>query len=312
MDGMNISTYSDLQTIAQQFADSQVNLLLLIGRPGLMKTETFKHACLGEPALFISGKKAPLDLYIDLYAHRNQLVVLDDVEPLLDNKDGQVLIRGLTETTKVKRISWGTRTSLLNQDSKPVPRSFLTSSRVCIIANKWKSNGIFEAIESRAIKFTFTPSWAEVYTEAGKWFHDQEVLDYVYNNISTMKNPDARLLNKAVEIRKLGLQSQDWRAVFDACMDSDAVDREVMRLLADTALTQTERVAQFEAGGFGDRATFFRRRKKLLDIQAVPLPTRIVVSTQPSQPQPYAVAGGGDRSQRVRRKRRHALALYTK
>ena len=290
MDGMNISTYSDLRRLARKFADSQVNLMLLIGRPGLMKTETFKHACRGKPALVVSGKKAPLDLYMDLYAHRNQLVVLDDVEPLLDNKDGQVLIRGLTETTEVKRISWGTRTPILDKKSKPIPRTFTTSSRVCVIANKWRSNGIFEAIESRAIKFTFTPSWAEVYTEAGKWFHDQEVLDYVYDHIRTMKNPDARLLKKAVEVRSLGLRSQDWRAVFDARMESDAIDREIMRLVADTTLTQTERVTEFEAGGFGDRATYFRRLKKQRDLQKVSLPDRIIVPAKTQKKKRKVVA----------------------
>ncbi len=53
----------------------------------------------------------------------------------------------------------------------------------------------------------------------------------------------------------------------------------MIRLLNIQGITQEDRAGQFVAGGFGDRATFFRRLKKLKAIQTEPMPERIIVPT---------------------------------
>lgn len=290
-DGHLLTTYEAFHTLARRFADGKINLVLLVGAPGLMKTETVRRACGNKELLHVKAKKSPVDFYCDLYEHRDALVLLDDVEPLLNNNDGQVLIRALTETTVTKTVSWGTRATVL--DGNGIPRSFTTQSRVFIIANNWPKGGIFSAIESRGNKFLFAPSWAEVYKQAATWFRDQEVLDYVHQNLSHMVNPDARLLLKAVEMRRLALPGHDWREIFDPCMQMDRVDKEVARLLK-VSMTQKERVAEFVNGGFGDRATFFRRLKKQRSLEAQPTPERIVVQKKPVVPiQPAGKRMGG-------------------
>ena len=256
-EGHHLKTYEDLHALTQSFAQGRTNLVLLIGPPGLMKTETITRACRGRPYLYVNGKESPAEFYRDLYDYRDALVILDDVEPLLENKDGQVLIRALTETQATKTISWGTRTNAV-----AAPKSFTTKSRVFIVANTWGQGGISSAIESRGLKFRFSPPWSEVYKEAGTWFHDQEILDYVHSNLGYMTNPDVRLLKQAEEMRCLGLPGHDWRDVFDRCMEMDGADREINRLLKETHLTQQERAGTFVKNGFGDRSTFFRRLKK--------------------------------------------------
>lgn len=286
-EGHLLTTYEALHMLAKRFAEGRSNLIVLVGAPGLMKTETVRRACKKKPLLYVNGKKSPVELFRDLYEYRDALVLLDDVEPLLDNKDGQVLIRALTETTATKTISWGTRTTVVDGEGNEIPRSFTTQSRVFIIANHWRKGGIFSAIESRANKFFFTPSWPEVYKEAGTWFHDQDVLDYVHSNLGHMDHPDARLLVKAVEMRRLALPGHDWQEVFDHCMRMDRIDQEVARLLAVEGMSQKERVAEFVNGGFGDRATFFRRKKKQESLKAQEIPERIVVQkpvARPAQP----------------------------
>lgn len=280
-DGHLLTTYEALHTLGSRFAEGKTNLVVLVGNPGLMKTETIRRACQNKALLYVNGKKSPVELYRDLYEHLDELVLLDDVEPLLDNKDGQVLLRALTETTETKTISWGTRTTVRDEDDNEIPRSFMTTSRVFIIANTWRKGGIFSAIESRANKFLFAPSWSEVYKEAGTWFTDQVVMDYVHAHLGHMDHPDARLLLKAVEMRRLALPGHDWQEVFDPCMRMDRVDQEIVRLLAVKSMSQTERVAEFVKGGFGDRATFFRRLKKQRGLTAQDIPERIVVQKKP-------------------------------
>ena len=294
-DGHPLTTYEALHALASRFADGKVNLVILVGAPGLMKTQTVTRACQGRPFLHVNAKKSPIEFYRDLYEHRDALVILDDVEPLLDSKDGQVLIRALTETTATKTISWGPRTTILDSDGNAIPRSFTTKSRVFIVANTWRVGGIFSAIESRGNKFLFSPAWAEVYVEAGNWFHQQEILDYVHANLSQMKAPDVRLLLKAREMRRLALPGHNWRDVFDPCMQMDGVDREIIRLLKETHLTQKERVAEFEKGGFGDRATFFRRLKKQRSLTAQAIPERVIVQKKSVvlPVQPVRTSSGG-------------------
>ncbi len=274
-----MTTYAALNVLGKRFAEGAANLVILIGHPGLMKTETIKRACRGKPLLHVTQKKTPIEFYRDLYEYRDALVLLDDVEPLLDDKDGQVLIRGLTETTPTKLISWSTNRKVLDHDGNEMPRSFTTSSRVFVIANKWRSGGIFAAIESRGLKFTFSPPWAEVYTEAGKWFHDQIILDYVYDNLGHMRHPDVRLLNNAVQMRKMNLPNHDWRDVFAHCMKVGPCEQVIRRLLAIPTMTQSQRIEAFKQATNMDRATFFRHLKRIKEIEAEPQPTRIIVSS---------------------------------
>ncbi len=276
-DTHELKTYDALQALAKGFAQGGANLVILLGKPGLMKTETIKRAVGNTRLLHVVGKKTAVDLYRDLFEFRNELVLLDDVDPLLDDKDGQVLIRGLTETTGTRTISWGTSRRLLDKDGNEIPKSFSTTSRVMIIANHWRKGGIFSAIESRGNKFLFKPSWKQVYQQAGTWFRDQEVLDYVHENLDGMRNPDVRLLKKAVELRNLALPGHDWQDVFRPCMSTDRSQQEVIRLLSIQGVSQEERVRQFVDGGFGHRSLFFRRLKKITASQAEPMPPRIIV-----------------------------------
>ena len=280
-----LTTYDDLSRTAIPFARGDIPLMILIGSPGVGKSKALQKACVGMPCLSVSGKKSPLDAYIDLHRHIDQPVIFDDVDTLLKDDDGKVLLRQLTETTSVKTVTWGSRTKTLDNLTPPVPRLFHTRSHVCLITNKWRSAGIFEAIESRAVLFEFKPWWSEAYQYAGTWFHDQEILDFVHAHLGQMQNPDLRVLNHAVTLRKIG---QDWKALFDSFMvggGGRATKRrsqaEIERLLAIDAPME-ERVRMYEKGGFGDRATFFRHKKELEQIKSQSMPPRIIVSSAPN------------------------------
>ena len=69
----------------------------------------------------------------------------------------------------------------------------------------------------------------------------------------------------------------------------------IIRLLKETHLTQKERVAEFEKGGFGDRATFFRRLKKQRSLTAQAIPERVIVQKKSVvlPVQPVRTSSGG-------------------
>jgi hypothetical protein len=70
--------------------------------------------------------------------------------------------------------------------------------------------------------------------------------------------------------------SQDWRQLFDSCIAMDRVQAEVERLLS-LKISNAERARLFMKGGFGDRATFYRRLAKRPTLTPQALPQRIVV-----------------------------------
>jgi hypothetical protein len=284
-----LTTFDDLKSTAIPFAQEKIPLMVLIGTPGLGKSEIMKQACEGKPVLSVSGKKSPFDLYIDLHRHPDQPVILDDVDTLLEKDEGKVLLRQLTETVDIKLLSWGSQTARLSHLNPPVPHSFMTRSVVCLIANRWRSSGIMKAIESRAVLFEFKPSWIEAYKYAGTWFHDQEVLDYVHKNLGLMQNPDLRVLKHAVTLRNIG---KDWMSLFDKFFIGGSGRAEKRKRIAEVERLLTlkipmeERVRQFEAGGWGDRATFYRDKKEVLEVRNQPIPPRIIVT-------PKATGGAG-------------------
>ena len=53
-----------------------------------------------------AGQLTPLQFYIDCYQRRGQPILLDDVEPLLENKIGAKLVSALGDTTPMKQMSY--------------------------------------------------------------------------------------------------------------------------------------------------------------------------------------------------------------
>ena len=116
--------------------------------------------------LIIKGRKSPLDFYTDLYSCKDLPVVLDDPNDLMSQRLCREYVKALTETDKYKRLDYGTKTKILEQEG--VPNFFWTTSPVCIITNQWNaSDPICQALESRAEFVYFDPDWSEVYREVG-------------------------------------------------------------------------------------------------------------------------------------------------
>src|SRR6202142_3163366 len=74
-------------------------------------------------------------IYLQAHEHRNQPIVLDDVDGLYRDRQGIRLLKTLCQTDKVKTVSWHTAVAT----RLGIPRQFSTTSKVAIIANQWTS-----------------------------------------------------------------------------------------------------------------------------------------------------------------------------
>ena len=57
-------------------------------------------------ACWIEGNATPFGMYTKLYRHRNQFVVIDDVDALYSDRSGVRLLKCLCQTEEEKAVAW--------------------------------------------------------------------------------------------------------------------------------------------------------------------------------------------------------------
>ena len=88
-------------------------------------------------ACWIEGNATPFGMYVKLYRHRDQFVVIDDVDALYADRSGVRLLKCLCQTEDAKAVAWHSDARSLERQG--IPREFTTRSRVVIISNDWKT-----------------------------------------------------------------------------------------------------------------------------------------------------------------------------
>lgn len=256
---INIRSYRELERFVIAFASGQINLLVIVGDAGLQKSRTVREHVSGE-SCWIQGNASPFGIYLKLYRHLDQLVVIDDVDGLSRNRHGVNLLKCLCQTEVEKTIAWLSATRQLNAEG--VPREFVTASRVCIIANDWNLTGNkdLRAVEDRGHIIRFAPTAMEIHVRCKEWFDDPEIYEWIGRRLDRIPRPSMRLYFRAKELKAAGL---DWQNLL-ALSPIDVRRQLVADLLVDKRYsTQAERVSKFVERGGGCRATYFNHLRRL-------------------------------------------------
>ena len=255
---LHLTTYQRLDEYLRAFAQGHFHLLILIGAGGLAKSRSVRAALEGK-GCWIEGNATPFGMYAKLYKHRDQFVVIDDVDALYADRSGVRLLKCLCQTEEAKSVAWHSDARSLERQG--IPREFTTTSRVIIISNDWKTlNSNVAALQDRGHVLFFEPSAGEVHHQAGKWFEDQEILGWFGANLHRVREPSLRHYVRAKELKAAGM---DWTDIL-AIENENQRARLVTELLASTAYESIEaRAKAFVAQGGGCRATFFNYRRRL-------------------------------------------------
>jgi hypothetical protein len=259
LDGaLYLATYAKLHEYVRAFAQGHMNLVILVGERGLAKSRTVR-AVLGGNVCRIEGNATPFGMYEKLYRHRDQFVVIDDVDSLYADRSGVRLLKCLCQTEDEKTLAWHSDARRL--DKHGIPREFATKSRVIIICNDWKTlNRNVAALQDRGHVLVFQPSAAEVHRHAGEWFRDEEIYTWFAANLHRMREPSLRLYVRARELKAAGM---DWTEVL-AIEAENRRARLAAEILASSSLPSTaEKARAFVEQGGGCRATFFNYRRRL-------------------------------------------------
>jgi len=255
---LHLTTYERLEQYLGAFARGHFNLLILVGSGGLAKSRSVR-AVLDGKACWIEGNATPFGMYVKLYRHRDQFVVIDDVDALYADRSGVRLLKCLCQTEEEKAVAWHTDARSLERQG--IPREFTTKSRLVIISNDWKTlNKNVAALQDRGHVVLFQPGAVEVHAQAGKWFEDREIYEWFAANLHRIHEPSLRHYVRARELKAAGM---DWTDVLAVEAENKRA-RLAAGLLASDAYGSTEaRVKAFVEQGGGCRATFFNYRRKL-------------------------------------------------
>jgi hypothetical protein len=133
---VHVTTYERLEEYLRAFAGGHFHLLVLVGAGGLSKSRSVK-AVLNGKACWIEGNATPFGMYVKLFRHRDEFVVIDDVDELYADRSGVRLLKCLCQTEEEKSVAWHSDAKSLERQG--IPREFVTKSKVVIIANDWKT-----------------------------------------------------------------------------------------------------------------------------------------------------------------------------
>jgi excisionase family DNA binding protein len=151
-----IREYHELEEYSKSFAAGIIPFLLLLGTPGSGKSHLMRSS-LGGRCSWIDNHVTTMGLYMKVYEANNRPVTMDDVNHFLKNKIACSLLKALTQTDANKHVSWESPTEIL--DKREIPREYVTSSPICMIANTWSAHDAdMAAIQDRALPVAFIPS----------------------------------------------------------------------------------------------------------------------------------------------------------
>lgn len=253
-----LTTYAELETYVGAFSAGHINLLILVGPPGLAKSRTVRRV-LGSDACWIEGNATAFGMYAELYRQRDRFVVIDDVDSLYSDRHGIRLLKCLCQTEVAKSVAWHSTARTLEKCG--IPREFVTKSRVIIICNDWRTlNRNVAALQDRGHVLAFRPTAGEVHAKASEWFHDLEILAWFAAHLHRIPEPSLRLYLRAAELRRAGM---DWTQMVPLTPEN-LRKRLLLELKSDRSyVTEECRVRAFVERGGGCRATYFNYSRRL-------------------------------------------------
>ncbi len=198
-------------------------------------------------------------IYSLLYEHRDQLIVMDDIDSIFRDTRAVKLLKLLCQTDPIKQVAWNTAATHLTQGN--LPRTFQTRSRVALIANDWETlNANVEAVEDRGHLLFFEPTAEEIHHEVAQWFWDEQIFNWIGANWHLIPDLTMREYVKASELKEAQI---DWvTALLRRRLPETTA---LVAKLKGNARYQSEaqRVQAFIQEGGGSRATYFRHAKQL-------------------------------------------------
>ena len=183
------------------------------------------------------GAASAIGLYKLLYTYsdKSNVLVLDDCDTVLYDETSLNLLKAALDSSKKRKLSWNTDSSLLRREG--IPDSFEFNGSVIFITNlkfdnvRGKIKDHLDAIMSRCHYLDLTMDTTREKMLRCKQIvadgmlneykftkeEEQEVLDYIFDNKDRMREISLRMVCKVADLKKS--MSSKWQAMVQAtCM----------------------------------------------------------------------------------------------
>ena len=254
---LTISKYQELFEFINAFQKKKLNLLIIVSRGGLGKTFITEEALMEQAPLTITGHVTPLKLYREVLTRteveKDFILVFDDVDALLTNKDLIALLKQICDTRDEKIIKYFTSSPIL----KDTPSEFETSCKVIMLMNSLRvEDPNIKALMSRAHLLDFRPPDTEILNNLKSWADDENILKFIERFAPFSKTLNLRVYKRAEELKDSGL---DWKQEIINILEIDSRLFEISDLLKKYS-TDKEREEHFSAS----RPSYYRFKKLFL------------------------------------------------
>lgn len=255
-----IDTFGEFHNVVKRFGEGHFDLLIVVGSPGLSKTRSMKAAC-PDARIIQGGNLTAFGFYLQLYEHRDQTIIADDIDQLYTNKDAIRLLKAVCQTEPVKTVGWHTASRSLPMDLHGNHvHEFSTRSRIAIIANEWKTlNKNVAAVGDRGLLVAFEPSAQEVHRQVKTWFKDEEIIAFVAKHLDIIASPSMRTYVMAQQLKTADL---DWKAALLTNWNQPIpIDQAIVKLDRLTIPVKEKEVLYSRWTG-QSRASYYNHKKK--------------------------------------------------
>lgn len=249
------------------FACKDLNLLVLVSKPGLGKSQAIKEALKGKEYFFQSSHATPLSIYNEIYNHKDSYVVLEDIDSLMESERAVSMLKCLCETTAVKTMHYRTTSSLLK-----APTSYEVTASTLISCNKMNSKDEnVKALLSRGLVVYFEPSKQELLKKMREilpkidlvsmpFEQRQGVLGFIEKHSAYALELNLRTLVRGLELYAYSLKDKelDWKATLLKLMQVDEKLVEVIGLV-ESGKPVAEQVEAYS----GSRSQYFKIKKEM-------------------------------------------------
>jgi hypothetical protein len=225
--------FSILDDMTQASIDGIVRGMVVTGPPGVGKSFGVEN-CIEKNSMFdkIAGKRmrfgiekgaaSSIGLYklLYTYADANNVLVLDDCDTVLYDETSLNLLKAALDSSKKRRLSWNTDSSLLRREG--IPSSFEFKGSVIFITNlkfdrvRGKIKDHLDAIMSRCHYLDLTmdsnrekilrckqivaDGMLEEYNFAIE--EQDQVLDFIISNQDKLREVSLRMVTKVADLKK--------------------------------------------------------------------------------------------------------------
>jgi hypothetical protein len=252
--GMGLKKYKILRECIDALNSRYLNLLVVIGEPGVGKSFTIRDTLnrLNSDYSYNLTYSTPLAFYKLLYQNRNKdVIVFDDLYGLSDPLIKSMLKSACGENLEGRRIiNYNSTSPILEKEG--IPESFEINARIILIFNEDISG--FEPIINRGVLLKFDFSFDEKKEIFLKFVEedliDKEVLEYslLISNAAT-KNLSLRTL---IMLTKLKQEGYDYISIADEILEKDPLIDDLISLDENSWCEKTGK----------HKRTYYRHKKK--------------------------------------------------